>query len=85
MDRSYATLDARLLLGAADLEAASTVEAYAQSMVRTRLALGTASLSERLRGWFGLGPPEWMHETARHHFEFQHTLASLREQYPQSQ
>lgn len=83
MPRSHATLDAMLFLGAADLETATTVEDYTQSMFNTRLALGTASISERLRGWLGLGPPEWMHESARAHFGFLHAMAEARKQYPQ--
>ena len=82
MARSYATLDATLLLGSADLETASTIEDYAQSMFKTRLALGTASMSERLRGFFDLGPPEWIYTSARSHFKFQQTIAELRAQYP---
>lgn len=61
---AHGWLDMRLALGVEELEATEDIETYVQSLAASRVALGTASWSERLRYHLGLRQAKWRYEHA---------------------
>lgn len=51
--------------------------ARARDMLAMRVAIGSASWSERLRYWLRLGPPEWLIETSRQRRQFMERMEEL--------